>query len=151
VAVCVRPAARDQVLDLICAFHAEHGRLPRWLEWEHAAEDRPCARTIERRWGWRNVMAEAVGVEVDGLELWEGMVDERARRMLSALAEARDELGRWPFAEEWEQSGRKPSRRSFVRYFGSWEEACGATGAAVRIANVPGLSGVSMPEVDRLG
>ena len=58
--------------------------------------------------------------------LWEGMVDERARRMLAALVEARDELGRWPFAEEWEQSGRKPSRRSFVRYFGSWEEACRA-------------------------
>jgi len=119
-------AARDDALDAVRACHADHGRLPRWLEWERAAEDRPCAKTIERRWGWRDVMAEAVGVEADGLELWEGMADERANRMLAALVEARDELGRWPFAEEWEQSGRKPSRRTFARYFGSWEGACRA-------------------------
>jgi hypothetical protein len=54
------------------------------------------------------------------LELWEGVVDERAHRMLAALLEARDKLERWPIAEEWEQSGRKPSRRALVRYFGSW-------------------------------
>jgi len=74
-------------------------------------------------------MAEAVGVDLDGLELWEGMVDERAGRMVVALIEARDGLGRGPFAEEWEQSGRRPSRRTFVRYFGSWEEARRAAGA----------------------
>jgi hypothetical protein len=113
-------------LAAIRAFHAEHGRLPRQQEWERAAPDRPCARTIERQWGGRNLLAEAVGVEPDGLEFREGMVDDRARRMLAALVEARDELGRWPLAEEWEQSGRKPSRRTFVRYFGSWEEACRA-------------------------
>jgi hypothetical protein len=68
----MQPADRDQVLDAIRDFHAERGRLPLWSEWEHATPDRPCARTIERRWGWRNVMAEAVGVDADGLELWEG-------------------------------------------------------------------------------
>jgi Homing endonuclease associated repeat len=73
-----------------------------------------------------------VDVEADGLELWEGMVDERAHRMLAALVEARDELVRWPIAEEWERSGRKPSRRSFVRYFGSWEGACRAAGTSCR-------------------
>jgi Homing endonuclease associated repeat len=57
------------------------------------------------------------------------MVDDRASRMLSALVEAKGELGRWPIAEEWDQSGRKPSRRTFVRYFGSWDGACRAAGA----------------------
>lgn len=58
----MRPAERDQALDAVRRFHAEHGRLPRQQEWERAAADRPCARTIERRWGWRELLAEAVGV-----------------------------------------------------------------------------------------
>ena len=124
--VCMRPADRDQALDAVRQFDAERGRLPRHQEWERATPDRPCARTIERRWGWRNLLAEAIGVEAGGLELWEGMTDDRAHGMLTALIEARDELGRWPFAEEWERSGRKPSRRTFVRYFGSWVGACRA-------------------------
>jgi hypothetical protein len=49
----MRPAARDQALHAVRQFHAEHGRLPRQQEWEHATPDRPCPRTIERRWGWR--------------------------------------------------------------------------------------------------
>jgi hypothetical protein len=73
-------ADRDQALDAIRAFHDEHGRLPRWMEWEHAALDRPCARTIERRWGWLKLMTAARGgVEIEA----------------------------------------KPSRRTFVRYFGT--------------------------------
>src|SRR5215471_905882 len=121
---CMPRADRNQALDAVRAFHADHGRLPRWQDWEHATPDRPCARTIERRWGWRRLLAQAIDVEADGLELWEGMTDHRGRVMLAALIEARDELGRWPIAKEWEQSGRKPSRRTFARYFGSWDEAC---------------------------
>jgi hypothetical protein len=45
----MRPAAHDQALNAVRQFHTEHGRLPQWLEWEHATPDRPCARTIERR------------------------------------------------------------------------------------------------------
>jgi hypothetical protein len=67
-------------------------------------DDRPAR-------GWRRLLAEAVGVEPDELVLWDEVIDERAPKMLAALVEARDELGRWPIAEEWEQSGRKPSRR----------------------------------------
>lgn len=61
-------------------------------------------------------------------------MDDRAARMLGALIAARGELGRWPFAEEWEQSGRKPSRRTFVRYFGSWEGACRAAKRGTDVA-----------------
>jgi hypothetical protein len=119
----MRPTDRAQALDALRAFHTAHGRLPRYREWERTAPDRPCAKTIERRWGWRALLAEAVGVEPDELVLWDEVIDERAPKMLAALAEARDELGRWPIAEEWERSGRKPSRRTYVRYFGGWAEA----------------------------
>jgi hypothetical protein len=54
--ICMRPAARDQALDAVRQFHAEHGRLPRQQEWSHATADRPCTRTIERRWGWRSLL-----------------------------------------------------------------------------------------------
>jgi hypothetical protein len=59
----MQPASRDQALAAVRAFHAEHGRLPRWCEWESATESRPCAKTIERRWGWRELLAEAVGTQ----------------------------------------------------------------------------------------
>jgi hypothetical protein len=122
----MRPATREQALDALRQFHAAHGRLPRYREWERTAPDRPCAKTIERRWGWRKLLAEAVDAEPDELVLWDEVIDERAAKAVAVLREARDELGRWPIAEEWEQSGRKPSRRTFVRYFGSWAEACRA-------------------------
>jgi hypothetical protein len=77
------PASRDQALDSVRAFHAEDGRLPRWHEWERAAASRPCAKTIERRWGWRELLAEAIGVQPDDVEVsWEGVLDDRTEAML---------------------------------------------------------------------
>ena len=34
------------------------GRLPCESDWEHAANGRPCARTVRRRWGWYELTAE---------------------------------------------------------------------------------------------
>src|SRR5215472_8665600 len=83
---CVHPASRDQALAAIREFHAEHGRLPRWREWERAAASRPCAKTIERRWGWRQLSAEAVGVRSAEIEVsWVPVLDDRAEAMLVAL------------------------------------------------------------------
>jgi hypothetical protein len=64
------PPPATRALDAVRQFYAEHGRLPQRREWEYAIRDRPCARTIDRRWGWRNLLAEAIGVEPDGLDLW---------------------------------------------------------------------------------
>ncbi|TMC03513.1 MAG: hypothetical protein E6J41_27185 [Chloroflexi bacterium] len=101
---------RDQALAAIHAFHAEQGRLPRWREWECATATRPCAKTIERRWGWRELLAEAIGVRPDQVDVsWDAILDDRAQAMLAALRAARDELGRWPTAAEWERSGRRPA------------------------------------------
>jgi hypothetical protein len=127
------PASRDQALDAVREFHAEHSRLPRWHEWERATASRPCAKTIERRWGWRELLADAIGVRPTEVEVsWVAVLDDRAQQMLAALAAARDELGRWPTAMEWEAARRRPSRRTFVRHFGSWREACWAADHRLR-------------------
>jgi Homing endonuclease associated repeat len=126
------PASREQALDAVRAFHAEHGRLPRWREWERATASRPCAKTIERRWGWREMLAEALGVQPNDVDVsYEAVYDDRAQAMLAGLRAARDELGRWPTREEWDGGGWRPSSRTFVRHFGGWREACWAAAASL--------------------
>src|SRR5262245_5969701 len=67
-------------------------RLPRPHEWERATPTRPCAKTIERRWGWRELLAEAIGADPNQIDLtWETLLDVRAQAMLAALAAARVE------------------------------------------------------------
>jgi hypothetical protein len=123
-------ASRDQAVAAVRTFHAEHGRLPRRHEWVRATASRPCAKTIERRWGWRQLLAEAMGIEANQVEVsWVAVLDERAEAMLAALRAARDEVGRWSTAAEWEVSGRRPSRRTYVRHFGGRREACLGGGA----------------------
>jgi len=55
----LEPASCDQALDAVRDFHSEHERLPRRREWERATSTRPCAKTIERRWGQHELLAEA--------------------------------------------------------------------------------------------
>ena len=85
--------------------HAFQGWLPRRHEWERATGIRPCARTIDWRWGWRELLAEAIGVTPNqstprGRRSW----TSEPLAMLAALNAARDELGRWPQAWEWESA-----------------------------------------------
>jgi hypothetical protein len=123
----MRSSTREQALAAVCDFHREDGRLPRRHEWERATPTRPCAKTIERRWGWRELLAEAIGTQSNQVDLsWETLLDARVQVMLAALAAARAELGRWPTAAEWDRSGRRPSARTFVRHLGGWAEACRA-------------------------
>jgi hypothetical protein len=127
--VGVRPASRDQALSEVREFFASNGRLPSQREWAAATVSRPCARTIERRWGWRELLAEAVGISAEQIEVQPGRPRVDRDLMLEALRGARTELGRWPIAEEWLESGRRPSTRTFVRSFGSWDAACRAAEA----------------------
>jgi hypothetical protein len=64
----MRPASRDQVLALVREFHDRHGRLPFKHEWEQADGERPARRTIERRWGWEDLLADAIAIEPDEVE-----------------------------------------------------------------------------------
>src|SRR5262245_48305520 len=76
-------------------------------------------KAIERRWGWRDLLADAIGGQTNQAgSSWEAVLDDRAQIMLAALRAARDELGRWPTREEWDRSGGRPASRTFVRYFG---------------------------------
>jgi hypothetical protein len=94
-------------------------------EWERATGTRPCARTIARRWGWRELLAEAIGVALNQVDTsWETVLEVRTQATLVALNAARDELGRWPQAQEWDAAGSRPSSRTFRRHFGSWADSC---------------------------
>jgi hypothetical protein len=102
---------------------AEHGRYPQQQEWEHRAPGRPTTRTIKRRWGWDELMRAAAGVGARSPELERRR--QRRLELLLTLRKAREDLGRWPTAGEWEASvSEHVSRRSCVRAFGSWRRAC---------------------------
>jgi hypothetical protein len=113
----------EQALEAARRWIAEHGRYPQQQEWEHRAPGRPTTRTIKRRWGWEELMRAASGAGARSPKL----ETRRQRRLelLLTLRKAREELGRWPTAGEWEAAtSEHVSRRSYVRTFGSWRRAC---------------------------
>jgi Homing endonuclease associated repeat len=112
----------EQAVEAARRWIAEHGRYPTRREWEHSAPGRPTARTIKRRWGWEGLMKAAAGAGAPSpqLETRRGRLE-----LLCVLRRAREELGRWPTASEWERATSwHVSRRSYVRQFGSWRRAC---------------------------
>ncbi|MBJ7597760.1 hypothetical protein [Candidatus Nephthysia bennettiae] len=112
-----------QALEAARRWIAEHGRYPQQQEWEHRAPGRPTTRTIKRRWGWDQLMTAAAGADARAPKL-EARKAHRLELLLT-LRRAREELGRWPTAGEWElATSDHASRRSFVRAFGSWRLAC---------------------------
>ena len=71
---------------------------------------------------WEEVMSEAVGQSAE-----EAAITARRRELLLVLCRAHDELGRWPVASNWEHRTKThATRRTYVRYFGSWDAACRA-------------------------
>jgi hypothetical protein len=118
----MRPASRDQVLTLVREFYDRHGRLPFKHEWEDADGERPARRAIERRWGWEELLANAIDIEPDEVE--DAYTSEdRYRAMNRDLREARQELGRWPGANEWDRNGRRASSRTYIRWFGTGRQS----------------------------
>jgi hypothetical protein len=69
---------------------------------------RPSTRTIDRRWGWQKLVAEAGGRPLDQVQ--EAERQERQRQLLVAIRASEAELGRWPTAGEWERA--TPARAS---------------------------------------
>jgi hypothetical protein len=70
-------------------------------------------------------MEQATGERPSQLKGDQVAVQER--NLLSALEAARQELGRWPGGREWERaSAAHAARRTYVRRFGTWENACQA-------------------------
>src|SRR3981081_1219627 len=113
----------EQALEAARLWIAEHGRYPQQQEWEHRAPGRPTTRTIKRRWGWDELMMAATGAGARSPKL----KTRRQRRLelLLTLRRAREELGRWPTAGEWEAStSEHVCRRSYTRRFVSWRRAC---------------------------
>src|SRR2546428_7618870 len=114
---------------------AERGRYPQQQEWEHRAPGRPTTRTIKRRWGWDQLMTAAAGADARSPKLERRR--QRRLELLLTLCKAREELGRWPTAGEWEAStSEHVSRRSYVRQFGTWRRACRTAARLLAIAGV---------------
>jgi hypothetical protein len=90
----------DQAVEAARRWIAEHDRYPQQQEWEHWVPGRPTTRTIKRRWGWEELMQEAAGDGRLGPEREIGKV--RRLELLCTLRRAREALGRWPSAGEWE-------------------------------------------------
>src|SRR5436853_196216 len=114
----MRPADYEQAVEAARRSIAEHGRYPQQQEWEHRAPRRPTTRTIKRRWGWEALMSAAAGAGARSPKP-EARQHHRLELLLT-LRKAREELGRWPTAGEWEAStSEHVSRRSYVRQFGT--------------------------------
>jgi hypothetical protein len=122
--IAMRESRREDAVVAVRAWYAAHSRLPSYREWVKAAPGRPTSRTIARRWGWEELIAEALSVRVAAVP----NTRREARRMtlLRVLATVHEETGFWPTGKEWERAGCRPSRRTYVRAFGSWQAACEA-------------------------
>src|SRR5262249_48738915 len=96
--------------------------VPTQREWdESAGGSRPWSRTIQRRWGWHALWAEALGID----QVQPRRTNTWPRRaMIQALLEAHAKNGAWPSGKGWEQmTAEHPARRTYVRRFGSWAAA----------------------------
>jgi hypothetical protein len=120
----MRECWREDAVAAVRAWHAEHGRPPSYREWVKAAPGRPTSRTIARRWGWESVVAEAL--DVAAADVPDQRREARRMTLLVALATVHQETGFWPTGQEWDGAGGSPSRRTYVRAFGSWAAACEA-------------------------
>jgi hypothetical protein len=63
----VRAADRAATLAAMQAWVAEYDHLPTRREWEVATPGRPSTRTIDRRWGWQELIAEASSRRLDAV------------------------------------------------------------------------------------
>jgi hypothetical protein len=134
----MRRTDREQALEAGRRWYARHGRPASWWEWGHAEPDRPSSKTVSRRWGWHAFWAEVAGIPAEQLyppsdqglpALQRHLLDWSSEEMLEALRTARRAEGRWPSSRAWETAAEDhPTRRAYVRRFGSWAAAIEAAG-----------------------
>ena len=129
----MRPADRNITLAALRDWARQHRRYPTQPEWDRTAPGRPSARTIDRRWGWQRMLAEGGGLGPDHARTLK--TEHRRQKMLMALGAAYIELGRWPTGREWEHATTAhAARRTYVREFGSWADACQAAERARQLS-----------------
>ncbi len=125
------PFPHWQALDAMRNWCVKNGRPPREAEWARATLDRPAARTVRRRWGWYQLIADALGIGLDELLELGGQPGYRSQRpviphwrmneALQAMIGHKDRTGQWPSRRSWEgATAEHPAARTYVRRLGSW-------------------------------
>ena len=117
----------------------ENGRIPVYSDWELAGHGHPCAKTIDRHWGWDAFRAAAVGVsrsKLRELTLRGGpaypLHGWPRSELLQALIDHYVREGTWPTGHLWEAAASDhPSWRTYRRRFGSWQQAIDAAAREV--------------------
>lgn len=116
-----------------------NGRIPVYSDWEIAGHGHPCAKTIDRHWGWDNFRAAVAGVSRRRLR----ELTLRGRpayplhgwprsELLQALINHYVREGTWPTGHQWEAAtSEHPSWRTYRRRFGSWQQAIAAAAREV--------------------
>lgn len=113
---------RAQVVERLRSWQQDRGRLPFWDEWDRTAPDRPTAKTIERRWGWSELRAEAAGMPAEHFSSRAGRWDRA--HIVRAMRDWTACHGRLPVTRDWERASEEhPNQRTVVRVFGGWLNA----------------------------
>ena len=122
--------SREEMLEGLAAWVAEHGRTPTMLDWKRAGYGHPNGRTASRRFGsWEKFL------EAGGRRVAEGKTPRRHDRYApwwtpERIAEAMlDWLlvhGRWPKMSDWHHAdpdGRWPNEGQARDVCGGWRKA----------------------------
>jgi hypothetical protein len=120
----------DEAAEALRRWFLKHGYLPVWADWETATPDHPAAKSIPRRWGWREFLASALDVangDVPGLQGASrggpGGLVRTDSQLLADLKAFKAKNGRWPTYPEWVMGTTEhASSRTYARRFG-WSRA----------------------------
>lgn len=112
----------EQILAALRAYAERYGRPPAKQDLEYPPDKFPSARTVRRHFGSFTAGLRAAGLAPRGAQkLWS------AERIVAAMREFRQEVGRWPRSSEWAVACEDwPSASTVYNRFGSWRAALAA-------------------------
>lgn len=109
----------DQILVALRGYAERFGGSPAKQDLEYPPSGLPSARTVRRHFGSFTAGLRAAGLEPrGGQKLWS------ADRIVAAMREFRQEVGRWPRSSDWAVASEDwPSASTVRNRFGSWRTA----------------------------
>ena len=118
---------RDEIIEALQSWNAQHGRAPTVIDWQHASPEHPIAATAATQFGsWPDALL-AAGLTIRRRYRWE------RQDILHAIQIWTAEHGGAPQRSDWYRSdphGRHPGIGTVNLHFGSWRAALRAARAA---------------------